>query len=174
MRFVDPLPDPLAPFIKFTEREESLDNLVDVHPFEPKDEEIWEAKGSVPLICFGAVRVAGVKYRPVRGRASSFIEELHPAPPPPGEDDVEGEAVNGGIPPAPAANPEGAVDTDSDSEGEGPALVGVPAAEGSAVPGQDQSSTSPVLVREDGHAHGCGHELHVKTWDIYERVVLDS
>jgi hypothetical protein len=129
----------------------ALGGLLDVEVY---DKEIWEAKGTVPLICFGAVRVAGAGCRADRERASSVIEEMC-------DHDMHTSASESS-------------DGDREGQEDGSSLDATHAAVGS----RSSVATQPlpsrfeaddrVQIKEDGHAHGCGHELHEMTWNIYE------
>lgn len=125
------------------DHEEGLKGLVDVGL---DDLDVWEARGSHPLVCFGQIR---------RGRASTLSRVIDED-----EQDESDRDENG------LENPQSSNNSDIDGSDAEPAQP--PAIITSTIP-----SIPKYLVREDGHAQGCGHELHADTWNIYERFAQD-
>lgn len=144
MRFADNF-DPLDSFVG-ADIEEGLKGLVDVGP---DDLDVWEAKGSRPLVCFGEIRRG-------RGRAASHIQEI--------DSDSDDDGNGNGATNLPSPTHSGSDESDAE-----PAV---------AEPAPTLTSRRPSIAKyavcENGHAYNCGHELHEETWNIYKRFAEDG
>ncbi|KAF8324103.1 hypothetical protein DL93DRAFT_97166 [Clavulina sp. PMI_390] len=136
--------------------EEGLAGLVDV---KLDDESVWGSRGSDPLVCFGEIR----RGRPLRPTRVVEVDE---------DDSSEEETPLGtpspGSPVESASEGENDVELSNNGSSHNPSVADRGSASG--LPRTSQKA----IIRDNGHVCGCGHEIHAKAWDIYERFKADS